>query len=208
MAEQVQPGLESRDTTHFSVLDGAGNAVSLTYTQNWEFGSAQVVEGAGFLLNDQMDDFSAKAGVSNAFGVIGKDRNAIAPGKRMLSSMTPTLLLEGDELRLVLGTTGGSTIFTSVYQVILNTFDFSMPLQAAVDSTRFHHQLPQHLEIRYDKGRDIPAETRRELEAIGYHLNPNWWGRIGDVQAIAQDAAGKVVAASDVRGRGKALVSP
>ena len=117
-------------------------------------------------------------------------------------------MLEGDELRLVVGSTGGSTIFTSVYQVILNAFDFAMPLQAAVDSTRFHHQLPQHLEIRYDRGRDIPARARRELEAMGYQLNPNWWGRIGDIQAIAQDAAGKVTAASDVRGRGKALVLP
>ena len=105
-------------------------------------------------------------------------------------------------------TPGASTIFTSFYQVILNAFDFVMPLQAALDSTRFHHQLPQHLEIRFDEGRDIPVHTRRELEAMGYQLNPNWWGRIGDVHAIAQDAAGKVVAASDIRGRGKALVLP
>lgn len=114
----VKPGLEGYHTTHFSVLDKDGNAASNTYTLNLDFGSGVVVEGAGFLLNNEMDDFSAKAGVPNAFGVVGSDANAIAPGKRMLSSMTPSLLLKGGKIELVIGTPGGSTIFTSIFQVM------------------------------------------------------------------------------------------
>ena len=195
---------ESADTTHFSVLDGQGNAVALTYTLNWEFGSGVVVEGAGYLLNNQMDDFSAKPGVPNAFGVVGNERNAIAPGKRMLSSMSPTILLRGDKAELVIGTPGGSTIFTSIYQVILNLYDFDMPLQQAVDALRFHHQLPQRILIRHDQ-RDIPVATRRELEALGYRVEQNDWGDLGDIQAISATGS-KVQAAADGRGRGLAAV--
>jgi len=200
----VTAGLEPTETTHFSIVDDQGNAVSLTYTLNWDFGSGVVVEGAGFLMNNQMDDFSAKPGVPNKFGVIGNDKNAIAPNKRMLSSMTPTLLLQDADTSLVIGTPGGSTIFTSVFQVILNLYDYQMPLQAAVDATRYHHQLPAQLLIRHDQ-RDIPAETKLALEAMGYRVEPNSWGNLGDIQAIQRTAAG-LQAASDSRGRGLAQV--
>ena len=198
----VAAGLESSDTTHFSILDKDGNAVALTYTLNWEFGSAVVVEGAGFIMNNQMDDFSAKVGVKNKFGVIGNTLNAIEPYKRMLSSMTPTILLKKGEPALILGSPGGSTIFTSVMQVILNLYDYAMPLQTAVDTTRFHHQLPDALLIRHDQ-REIPKQTQSELCEIGYAVEANSWGNLGDVHAIKITGA-KVEAASDVRGRGEA----
>lgn len=198
--ETVAPGLESPNTTHFSILDNDGNAVALTYTLNWEFGSGVVVEGAGFLLNNEMDDFSAKPGVPNAFGVIGNERNAIAPGKRMLSSMTPTISLQDGKPTLVIGTPGGSTIFTSVFQVILNLYDFNMPLQTAVDSTRFHHQLPEAYLLRHDQ-RQIDAGVRLSLEKMGYTVEPNAWGNLGDIQAIRVTPDG-VETAADSRGRG------
>lgn len=199
----VPPG-EPVHTTHFSILDGEGNAVALTYTLNWEFGSGVVVEGAGYLLNNQMDDFAARTGVPNAFGVVGNERNAIAPGKRMLSSMAPTILLRQGRPELVIGTPGGSTIFTSIFQVVLNLYDFDMPLQQAVDALRFHHQLPQSTLVRHDR-REIPAATLGELEALGYRVEPNDWGDLGDIQAIAITGE-DVMAAADSRGRGKALV--
>ena len=200
----IEPGLESHQTTHFSIVDSSGNAVALTYTLNWEFGSGVVVAGAGFLLNNEMDDFSAKPGVPNKFGVVGNDRNAIEPGKRMLSSMTPTLLLRDGRPELVIGTPGGSTIFTSIYQVILNLYLHGMPLQAAVDATRFHHQLPAAGLIRHDR-RELPAATRDKLEQLGYTLEPNSWGDLGDIQVI-RVAPTTVEAASDSRGRGRAVV--
>ena len=203
-ATTVVAGLESTETTHFSIVDGNGNAVSLTYTLNWGFGSGVVVEGAGFLMNNEMDDFSAKVGVPNAFGVIGNDNNAIEPNKRMLSSMTPTLLLKGDKTNLVIGTPGGSTIFTSVFQVILNLYDYQMPLQAAVNATRYHHQLPDQYVIRHDQ-RDVPNSTSMGLEAMGYQVEQNSWGDLGDIQAI-QRTEGALNAASDNRGRGVAQV--
>ncbi len=202
--QQAGPGLESHQTTHFSILDRQGNAVALTYTLNWEFGSGVVVAGAGFLLNNQMDDFSAKVGVPNKFGVVGNDRNAIAPGKRMLSSMTPTIFLENGSAALVLGTPGGSTIFTSIYQVILNIYQHRMPLQAAVDATRFHHQLPDARLIRHDR-RELPEATTGELESMGYTLEANSWGNLGDIQAIMR-SGGETRAVSDSRGRGTARV--
>lgn len=198
----VQAGLESSETTHFSILDSAGNAVSLTYTLNWEFGSGVVVEGAGFMMNNEMDDFSAKIGVKNKFGVIGNANNSIQPGKRMLSSMTPTILLKDGKPVMVVGTPGGSTIFTSVFQVILNVYDYNMPLQAAVDANRFHHQLPDALLIRHDQ-REIPGKTRSALIDMGYTVEANSWGHLGDVQAIKIDGD-NVEAASDNRGRGEA----
>jgi gamma-glutamyltranspeptidase / glutathione hydrolase len=205
-AADVRPGLESSDTTHFSIVDREGNAVALTYTQNWDFGSGVVVEGAGYLLNNQMDDFSAKVGVPNAFGVIGNDNNAIAPGKRMLSSMTPTIVLQDNRPTLVIGTPGGSTIFTSVFQVMLNLYDFDMALQAAVDVTRYHHQLPAATLIRHDQ-RQVPAATRDALQALGYVVEPNSWGDLGDIQAIRVRGE-RVEAAADSRGRGSTRVLP
>lgn len=206
LVEAVPAGLESTDTTHFSIVDGEGNAVSLTYTLNWDFGSGVVVEGAGFLLNNEMDDFSAKPGVPNAFGVIGNDNNAIAPGKRMLSSMSPTIVLTDNRPALVLGSPGGSTIFTSVFQVILNAMHWDMPLADAVNSTRFHHQLPQAFLIRHDQ-RSIPAATATGLREMGYAVEANSWGNLGDVQAISVATTG-LQAAADERGRGVALVVP
>lgn len=203
-ADELAPGLESTQTTHFSVLDGSGNAVSLTYTLNWDFGNGVVVEGAGFLLNNEMDDFSAKAGVPNAFGVVGAEANAIAPGKRMLSSMTPTIALRDGTVALVLGTQGGSTIFTSVFQVMLNLYDYQMPAHEAVAAMRFHHQLPAAALIRHDH-RTVDPDTRRGLEALGYQLEPNSWGDLGDIQLIRRDGE-RLSAASDPRGRGSARV--
>lgn len=206
ISDEIAPVREehSVDTTHFSILDGKGNAVSLTYTLNWEFGSGVVVEGAGYLLNNQMDDFSAKPGVPNAFGVIGNERNAIAPGKRMLSSMSPTILLREGRPELVIGTPGGSTIFTSIFQVILNLYDFDMPLQQAVDALRFHHQLPQAKLVRHDQ-RQIPEGTQQVLERLGYQVQANDWGDLGDIQAVFVTGGG-VEASADSRGRGSAVV--
>lgn len=203
-APDAGPGLESHQTTHFSILDTGGNAVALTYTLNWDFGSGVVVEGAGFLLNNEMDDFSAKVGVPNKFGVVGNANNAIAPGKRMLSSMTPTIFLEDGKTSLVIGTAGGSTIFTSIFQVILNIFEYRMPLQAAADATRFHHQLPEAYLIRHDQ-RAIPEGTVSELIRRGYSVEANSWGNLGDIQVILRTGS-QVQAAADSRGRGVAAV--
>ncbi len=152
----VPPGLESRDTTHFSIVDRWGNAVANTYTLNTSFGSGVVVEGAGFLLNNQMDDFSAKPGVANYYGVVGAEANAIAPGKRMLSSMTPTIVLKGGAVDMVLGSPGGSTIITSVFQTIVNVLDFGMDGAQSVSATRFHHQLLPPDLVTYSPGRPLP----------------------------------------------------
>lgn len=201
---QVKGGLESTDTTHFSIIDKAGNAVAITTTLNWEFGSGVVVEGAGFVLNNEMDDFSAKVGVKNKFGVIGNARNAIEPGKRMLSSMTPTIVLKDGKPALVIGSPGGSTIITSVYQVILNLYAYGMPLQGAADATRYHHQLPDANLIRHDQ-REIPAATTKALTDMGYKVEPNSWGNLGDIQAIKIEGT-EVQAASDSRGRGQSFL--
>ena len=205
-AGTVLPGLESTDTTHFSIIDGDGNAVALTYTLNWEFGSGVVVDGAGFLLNNEMDDFSAKPGVPNKFGVVGGDMNAIVGGKRMLSSMSPTILLKDGDPVVVVGTPGGSTIFTTVFQVILNLFDYAMSADEAVNATRFHHQLPEAQLIRYDNDRSISAGLRKQLESYGYRVEANAWGALGDAQLVFRDANGQLQAASDQRSTGVAQV--
>lgn len=204
--ESVQGGLESPDTTHFSIMDGDGNAVSLTYTLNWEFGSGVVAQGTGIILNDEMDDFSAKPGVPNAFGVIGGDMNAIEGGKRMLSSMSPTILLRDGEPVVVVGTPGGSTIFTSVFQVVLNLMDYGMSADEAVSATRFHHQLPAATLIRFDGDRTISTQLRTRLEAYGYDVVPNSWGTLGNVQLIVRQPDGTLQAASDNRRWGKAML--
>ncbi|OZB38721.1 MAG: gamma-glutamyltransferase [Alishewanella sp. 34-51-39] len=200
----IKPGLESEQTTHFSIVDAAGNAVANTYTLNLDYGSGVVVRGAGFLLNNEMDDFSAKAGVPNAFGVVGSDANAIAPGKRMLSSMAPTIILKDQQPALVIGTPGGSTIFTSIFQVINNLYDFQMTPQQAVAAARFHHQLLPQDQIRLEPYQTLNAQTQAELTQKGYQLHtPNW--DLGDIQLILINKAG-TTAVSDPRGRGKALV--
>lgn len=200
----VKPGLEPHQTTHFSVLDKWGNAVANTYTLNFDFGSGVVVQGAGFLLNDEMDDFSAKPGVANAFGVVGKEANAIAPGKRMLSSMSPTIVAEDGKVALVIGTPGGSRIFTTLFQVLTNVYDFQMPLQQAVAAQRVHHQLLPKDTIFYDDYAPLGGETAKTLQAMGYVLKDQGW-RMGDVQAI-QVKDGVPGTASDPRGRGEGRV--
>ena len=200
----IQPGLEGYHTTHFSILDKHGNAVSNTYTLNLDFGSGVVVQGAGFLLNNEMDDFSSKPGVPNVFGVVGNDANAIAPGKRMLSSMTPSILVQDNKVQLVLGTPGGSTIITSIFQVITNLYDFEMPLQKAVAAPRFHHQLLPKDEITMEPYAPLTAEVQQELTKKGYIMHTQGWN-LGDVQAI-QVTTAQVKAAADPRSRGVAKV--
>lgn len=200
----VQPGLgtsmpEKAETTHFSVVDKWGNAVSNTYTLNGYFGSGVVVPGTGIVLNDEMDDFSAKPGVANMFGVVGSDANAIAPGKRPLSSMSPTILTKDGKVALVIGTPGGSRIFTSIFQVINNVYDFRMPLPEAVAAMRFHHQLLPPNTIFWEPYKPIDGELARQIQALGYVLKPQSFN--GDIQAIEIDGATPQPAA-DPRGRG------
>ena len=203
--EGVEPGLESPETTHFSIVDAEGNAVSNTYTINWDFGSGVVVEGAGFLLNNEMDDFSVKPGVPNVFGVIGNTANEIQPGKRPLSSMSPTILLENGKPRMVLGTPGGSTIFTSVFQTIVNIVDYGMTPYDAVDATRFHHQLLPADLVTMSVTRPLPAETISALSDRGYRVEPHSF-EFGDVQVIWRDDSGALVPAADPRDRGVSRV--
>ena len=197
----VAPGLESMDTSHISLVDSYGNAVANTYTLNLSFGSGMVVEGAGFLLNDEMDDFSAKPGVPNFYGVVGSTANEIQPGKRMLSSMSPTLLLRDDEVQMVVGTPGGSTIITSVFQAIVNIFDFGMTPQEAADATRFHHQLLPRDLIVYSPLYPLPDDVISDLSDRGYRVEPNPWS-FGDLHIIAREGD-HWVTGSDRRGRGE-----
>lgn len=202
--EKVRPGLEPHQTTHFSIVDKDGNAVSNTYTLNWDFGSGVVVKGAGFLLNDEMDDFSSKPGVANAFGVVGSDANAIEPGKRMLSSMSPSIVTRDGHVSLVLGTPGGSRIFTSIFQVLNNVYDFHLPLEKAVAAQRVHHQLLPKDTIYYDAYAPLTGKVADELKAMGYTLEDQGWN-MGDIQAIRVN--GKALeTASDPRGRGIGMV--
>jgi len=175
---------ESNETTHFSVIDKAGNAVANTYTLNFSFGSGLTAKGTGFLLNNEMDDFSAKAGVPNAYGLIGNAANAIAPEKRMLSSMSPTIVMHNQKPFLVTGSPGGSRIITTTLQVIMNVIDHGMNIQEAVNAPRVHHQwLPD--EIRIEKG--ISIDTQRLLTSMGHTMvekNP-----MGSAASILIDAA-------------------
>ncbi len=187
--------VESFETTHTSVVDPGGNAVAVTTTLNLNYGSKVVVSGAGFLLNDEMDDFSAKPGVPNFFGLIGNEANAIQPQKRMLSSMTPTIVEKDGALFLVLGTPGGSTIITSVLQVFLNVAEFGMNLDEAVNAGRFHHQwLPD--DIKYEKN-GLDSLTRAKLEAMGYTLKEV--NRMGVLKAIQILPNGKLNGVGDRR---------
>jgi gamma-glutamyltranspeptidase/glutathione hydrolase len=202
--DAVQPGLESPDTTHYSIVDQWGNAVSNTYTLNWNYGSGVVVDGAGFLLNNEMDDFSVKPGVPNIFGVVGSAANEIQPGKRMLSSMSPTILLRDGEVAMVVGTPGGSTIFTSVFQTIVNVLDYGMTPYEAVAATRFHHQLLPPDLITFSVTRPLPASTISLLGELGYRAEPHPW-EFGDVQIVWREE-GEWKPASDPRDRGDSRV--
>lgn len=186
--------VESEETTHLSVVDGEGNAVSVTTTLNGAYGSRVVVGGGGFILNNEMDDFSAKPGAPNKFGLLGTDANKIEPGKRMLSSMTPTIVLKDSSPYLVLGTPGGSTIITSVFQTLVNLLDFGLTMDDAVNKPKFHHQWqPDLIEIEPD----FPEATRNELEAKGYTFK----GRtsIGRMEVI-RIGNNKIEAIGDHRG--------
>ena len=194
-------GYESTETTHYSIVDKDGNAVAITTTLNNSYGSKVFVGGAGFLLNDEMDDFSAKTGVPNLYGLVGTKANEIQPRKRMLSSMTPTIVTEGNKLKLVVGTPGGSTIITSVFQVMLNALVFGMNMQEAVEFPRFHHQWLPDL-TRYEAKRFDEAQVAR-LKSKFYELTPS--GAIGLVEGILILPDGKYQGGADSRGDDTAL---
>jgi gamma-glutamyltranspeptidase/glutathione hydrolase len=197
---EVGGGLERAEresTCHFSVLDGEGWAVACTTTLNGAYGCGAVA--AGFLLNNEMDDFATKPGAPNLYGLIQGERNAIAPGKRPLSSMTPTVLLRGGRPALVLGSPGGPTIISSVCEVILNVVDLGMPLREAVAAPRTHHQwMPD--ELVFER---LDAKVRRGLERLGHALQERD-RPMGDVQAIEVGPGGAAAGAADPRGRGRA----
>lgn len=185
---------ESEETTHISVYDKFGNAVAVTTTLNGGYGSRTVVGGAGFLLNNEMDDFSIKPGVPNMYGALGTEANAIAPNKRMLSSMTPTIVLKDGKPFLVIGTPGGTTIPTQVYQVLLNILEFNMSTEDAVWKPKFHHQwLPDVVYVE----KDFPMDVRTKLKEMGYDVVER--GYIGRFEAI-KISNGKIEAVADKRG--------
>lgn len=193
-------GYTSEETTHYSVVDRFGNAVSATTTLNGGYGNFVVVEGAGFLLNNEMDDFSIKPGFPNMFGLVGGEANSIKPGKRMLSSMTPTIIEKEGQLFMVVGSPGGSTIPTSVFQVIVNTIDFGMSIQQAVDTGRFHHQwLPDYISF---EGNSLDSITVMKLEKYGHRLKKR--GAIGSVNAIMKLPDGSLQGGADPRGNNSA----
>jgi len=185
---------EGEETTHFDVLDKDGNAVSTTTTLNGSFGSGIVVAGAGFLLNNEMDDFSVKPGVPNMFGAVGQEANAIAPGKRMLSSMTPTIVLKDNKPYIVIGTPGGTTIPTSVYQTIVDIIDFKLSPEDAVNFPKFHQQwLPDVIFVEKDFDKNVVAQ----LEAMGYKIEQR--NSIGRTEVIMVNGK-NITAVADHRG--------
>lgn len=187
---------ESEETTHFSIVDDSGNAVAITTTLNSGYGSGIVVEGAGFILNNEMDDFSVKPGYPNVYGLIGGEANAIQAGKRMLSCMTPTIVEKNEELFLVVGTPGGSTIITSVFQTILNVVEFGMGMQEAVAAGRFHHQwLPDLISV---EERALDPVTQSALQTMGHRFRTR--ESIGRVDAILILPDGTLEAGADPRG--------
>ena len=196
---EIYPGIvgspESEETTHLSVIDKEGNAVAVTTTLNNSYGSRTVVGGAGFFLNDEMDDFSIKPGVPNMYGAIGGEANSIAAGKRMLSSMTPTIVLKDNKPFLVLGTPGGTTIPTSVFQTIVNIIEFGMSTEDAVWKPKFHHQwLPDSLEV--EKG--FPEDVKISLQKMGYLIHQR--SVIGRTEVIKVLPDGRFEAVADKRG--------
>jgi gamma-glutamyltranspeptidase/glutathione hydrolase len=194
-------GYESPETTHYSIVDAAGNAVSITTTLNNSYGSKVFVGGAGFLLNDEMDDFSAKAGAPNLYGLVGSKANEIQPNKRMLSSMTPTIITENGQLKMVVGTPGGSTIITSVFQVVLNALEFGMNMQQAVEYPRFHQQWkPEHTRIEPNR---LSLTQMERLKKKGYEFTNS--ASIGLVEAILVLPSGHLQGGADSRGDDTAL---
>jgi gamma-glutamyltranspeptidase/glutathione hydrolase len=186
---------ESEETTHFSVIDEAGNMVSVTTTLNDTYGNKTIVGGAGFLLNNEMDDFSIKPGVPNMYGALGGEANAIQPGKRMLSSMTPTLVTKNNQPYITIGTPGGTTIPNQVYEGLVNVIDHKMSLKAAIDAPRFHHQhIPDNVSVEAD----FPEQTINALKEKGYIVNKRYaFGRMDGIMILPN---GNRVAAGDKRG--------
>lgn len=199
LSDDIKAGevpVESEETTHFSVVDKEGNAVAITTTLNGSYGSMVFVKGAGFLLNNEMDDFSVKPGSPNMYGLLGGEANAIQPGKRMLSSMTPTILEKEGKLFMVVGTPGGATIITSVFQTILNVIEFDKDMQAAVSAKRFHHQwYPDEVVIERQA---LDSATIGRLESKGYKILER--GAIGRVDAILKTKWGYYEGGADPRG--------
>ena len=193
---------ESMETTHYSIVDSEGNAISITTTLNGGYGSKLFVDELGFFMNNEMDDFSAKPGTPNMFGLIGAEANSIAPGKRMLSSMTPTLVEKNGKLWMVVGTPGGSTIITSVLQTILNVAEFGMGMQEAVEAPRFHHQwLPDLVNF---EPKSFDSLLIQSLKAKGYLINEGNSPVIGKVDAILVLPDGRLEGGADPRGDDRA----
>lgn len=191
-------GYESDETTHYSIVDQYGNAIAVTTTLNGAYGSKMYVEELGFFLNNEMDDFSSKPGVPNTYGLIGAEANSIAPEKRMLSAMTPTIVEKEGELYMTLGTPGGSTIITSVLQTIINVHEFGFSMQSAVDAPRFHHQwLPD--EIRMEPNA-FDKNLIKQLENLGYTINQTRTPVIGKVDGILVQKDGTLEGGADHRG--------
>jgi gamma-glutamyltranspeptidase/glutathione hydrolase len=194
---------ESNETTHYSIIDSDGNAVSVTTTLNGAYGSKLYSNELGFFFNNQMDDFSSKPGVPNSYGLVGAEANSIAPQKRMLSSMTPTIVEKNGKLFMVLGTPGGSTIITSVLQTILNVSEFKMGMQQAVNAPRFHHQwLPDEVLLEPNK---FSKSVLENLTKKGYKINEKSAPVIGKVDAILVLPNGKLEGGADARGDDKAI---
>jgi gamma-glutamyltranspeptidase/glutathione hydrolase len=201
MRSTLLPPREGQNTTHYSIVDRWGNAVSVTTTINSTYGSKYVVPGCGFLLNNEMDDFSARPGTPNQFGLLGSEANSIQPGKRMLSSMTPVIVIDNDTVRMVLGSPGGSKIITTVLQLFLNVFEYGMSLDRATAHPRFHHQwYPDFVDMEADA---FTTETADSLRAMGHRLRED--DAFGRVDAIFRDADGSLLGCSDPRGFGAAI---